>query len=77
MLICDVTTNFKLADDLMIVTKSKSIAGGIYSDTKDVIKRVPRDMTNEDVKALMDLFFVVTFKTIAENFNITLTIPGV
>lgn len=49
MLICDVTSDFKLADDMMIINKAASYLGGIYSNSKDVIKRIPRDLTEEDI----------------------------
>jgi len=61
MLICDATTKFKLADDMMIINKSKSILGGIYEDSKDIVKKIPRDLTEEDTKAVMNMLFVLTF----------------
>jgi hypothetical protein len=75
MLICDISSFFKLADDMMIINKSKSILGGIYENSQDIIKKVPRDLTEEDTKALMNILFVISFKTLAENFGIKLSLP--
>jgi len=62
ILICDLQTTFKLAPDMMVIEKSLSAAGGIFESKKDVYKKVPRSLTEDDMKAVMNFFFVLTFK---------------
>jgi len=74
-IISDVQATFQLSDDMLIVTKSLSVAGGIFSDTKDVIQRIPRNITPDDVKAVLNFFTVISFKNIAENLGVKVDDP--
>jgi len=71
----DITASFELGDDLLIINKSKSILGGIYSDSSDKIVHVPRNLTPEDIKTVMSFFQLVTMKNIADNLGIKVADP--
>jgi len=71
----DITATFELGDDILIVNKSKSVLGGIYESDEDKIVHVPRNITPEDIKAVMSFFQIVSMKTIAENLGIKVEDP--
>jgi len=71
----DVQATFELGDDILIVNKSKSVLGGIYSSSEDKIVHVPRNLTPEDIKAVMAFFQLVSMKSIADNLGIKVADP--
>jgi len=73
--VSDVEATFQLGDDILIVAKSLSVAGGIFENKEDKITRVPRNITPEDIKAVLDFFTVVSIKNIAENLGIKVDDP--
>jgi len=73
--VSDVAATFQLADDILIVTKSLSVAGGIFENKEDKITRVPKNITPEDIKSVLDFFTVVSIKNIAENLGIKVDDP--
>jgi len=72
--VSDVEATFQLGDDILIVA-SLSVAGGIFENKEDKITRVPRNITPEDIKAVLDFFTVVSIKNIAENLGIKVDDP--
>jgi hypothetical protein len=66
---------FSLAPDVYVYEKFKSVAGGIYQNTKDVRKNVPRSLTQEDVKALHALTILNAINVMTNVFNIPFNLP--
>jgi len=58
------TAQFTLAPDIWIMNKGISVLGGIYENNEDYVKYVPRSITEEDIKAVMNFMQVVNFKAI-------------
>ncbi len=71
----DVKSEFILAPDVLVVRKSLSVLGGIWSDAKDEYVKVPRSLTAEDVDTVNKFFQIVAFKGFAEQFGIKLDFP--
>jgi len=66
---------FNLAPNIWIYSKYKSIAGGILETTKLVTKRVPRAITQDDVKAVNAMMLLNSINIMQENFGIPKTLP--
>jgi hypothetical protein len=71
----DVKADFKLAPDTLVVHKKLSVLGGIWEDDKDVMVKVPKSITPEDVNTVLQFFQIVAFKGFAEQFGIKLEFP--
>lgn len=71
----DIKADFKLAPDTLVVHKKLSVLGGIWTDDKDEIVKVPKNLTPEDVSTVLQFFQIVAFKGFAEQFGIKLEFP--
>lgn len=71
----DIKADFKLAPDVLVVKKSLSVLGGIWSDSKDEYQKVPRSLNPEDVQTVVQFFQIVAFKGFAEQFGFKLDFP--
>jgi len=67
--------SFKLTPHILIYTKFKSIAGGIYEDTKDNRVEEPRGLTTEEIKAIHALMLLSALETMAQNLQIEFKLP--
>lgn len=67
--------SFSLAPNVLVISKHKSIAGGIYENTKDVRKKIPRGITNDEIKAIQSLMLLNSMKIMADAFNIPFGFP--
>lgn len=75
MLLSDMQASFKLAPDVMVIQESKSVLGGIYSDSKIRLKELPRGVTEDDMKAVFDFFYIVAFKNFADLVGLKVDLP--
>jgi len=66
---------FQLAPNIWIYSKYSSIAGGIVETTKVVTKRVPRSITQDDVKAVNAMMLLTSINIMQENFGMPKTLP--
>lgn len=71
----DIKADFKLAPDTLVVHKKLSVLGGIWTDDKDEMVKVPKNLTPEDVSTVLQFFQIVAFKGFAEQFGIKLEFP--
>lgn len=67
--------SFALAPNVLVISKHKSVAGGIFENTKDVRKKIPRQITNDEVKAVQSLMLLNAMKIMADAFNIPFGFP--
>jgi hypothetical protein len=72
----DIKADFKLAPDVMIVSKKLSVLGGIWSDSKDEIVKVPKYLNPQDIQTVMNFFQIIAFKGFAEQFGVKLELPS-
>lgn len=74
-LLGDIQATFKLAPDVFIIRKAKSYLGGMWSSSSDVLKEVPRGLTEEDLQMVFDFFEVVAFKRFADIMGLNPPMP--
>lgn len=74
-LLSDMKASFKLAPDVLVIQVSRSIAGGIYSDSKIKLQEMPKSITQDDLKAVFDFFYIVAFKNFADLLGIKVDLP--
>lgn len=72
----NVNGSFELADDTLIYTQYKSIIGGLSETTKDVRKKVPRDIKDDEIKAINALMVLNAMNVYSDNMNIKFKLPG-
>lgn len=70
-----VSGSFKLAPDIFVYTKFKSIAGGIYEETKDKVTYKPRSLKDEEIKAIHATMLLSGLNVMAENMGVTIKLP--
>lgn len=76
LLIGDFVASFKLAPNVAVIQESASYAGGIYSDSKVVFKDLPRSVTEDDLKAIFDFFYIVTYKNFGDMVGVSVNFPS-
>ena len=69
-LVANIKATFSMAPDIMIIQKSKSILGGIWSSTKLVFKKMPKSLTPKDVELVFDFMTVVAMTQFAKLLGI-------
>lgn len=67
---------FDLAPQVEVINHSLSVAGGIYSHSKDEIVTKPREMTNEDIQAMITIAQLFSFRFVAFQLGIVLELPS-
>lgn len=72
----NVEGSFELADDTLVYTQYKSVFGGISETTKDVRKSVPRDIKDDEIKAINALMVLNAINVYSENMNIKFQLPA-
>lgn len=70
-----VAGSFALAPNIQIWSKYKSIAGGIFENTKDVLKEVPRGLTEGDIKGINAMMLLTSLQIMADNFGVPFKLP--
>jgi hypothetical protein len=76
-LINDVQADFKLAPDVLVVSKKLSVLGGIWEDSKDEYVKVPKSLSTDDAKMVMQFFSIVAFKGFLEQFGMDVPFPKI
>ena len=71
----DIQSDFKLAPDIEVIHKSKSILGGIFSSEKDVEKNVPKNLTQNDLTMIFSFFQIISYKLILQQFGVIVNFP--
>jgi hypothetical protein len=75
ILIANFKAGFKLAPNIAVIQESKSILGGIYSDSKIIFQEIPRGVTTEDIQTVFDFFYIVAFKNFADMLEVKVDFP--
>jgi len=71
----DIKASFKLAPDVMVISKKLSVLGGIWEDDKDEQIKVPKSLTPEDIQTVLSFFQIIAFKGFADQFGIKVDFP--
>ena len=59
LIFTDIKADFKLAPDTLVVHKHLSVLGGIWTDDKDEVVKVPKNITPEDVSAVLQFIISI------------------
>ena len=73
----DLQTDFKLAPEIQVIHKSKSILGGIFSSEKDVERKVPKNLTQNDLTMIFSFFQIISYKLILQQFGVVVNFPKI
>ena len=71
----DIQSDFKLAPDIEVIHKSKSILGGIFSSEKDVERRVPKNLNQNELTMIFSFFQMISYKLILQQFGVIVNFP--
>lgn len=72
----NVNGSFELADDTLVFIKYKSKLGGLSENTTVVRKNVPRDITENEIKAINAIMVLNAINVYSENMNIKFKLPN-
>ncbi len=75
VLVVSSVATFDLDPDVYIYEQFKSVAGGIYQNTKEVRHNVRRDLTDSDVRAIGALTMLNAINVMTKVFNIPFNLP--
>ena len=75
VVITQIQTKLELAPDLLVINKDRSFVGGIYGDCKDSFKKVPKDLTVDELNNLMEFFQVFFISNIGATLGFKLKLP--
>lgn len=76
IMIAYMTAEFNLAPDLLYIEDSKSILGGIFEGTKEYYEKKPKELTDEEIIAIISMYKMFSLKFVADVLGIKLTIPS-
>ena len=72
--IVDIDAGWELAPDLLLITKSKSILGGLFSSSKQSIQEVPHALTIDEAVKLQQFFMLVAIGNMGSTLDLNMTI---
>ncbi|CAF2835342.1 unnamed protein product [Rotaria sp. Silwood2] len=75
--IIDIDADWNLAPDLLLITKSKSILGGLFSSSTQSIQEVSHVLTIDEAVKLQQFFMLVAIGNIAGTLYLNATIPPI
>ena len=71
--IVDINSDWTLAPDLLLITKEKSILGGLFSSSKQSIQEVPHVLTLDEAVKLQQFFMLIAMGNIANTLGVNAT----
>ena len=75
--IVDIDADWNLAPDLLFITKSKSILGGLYSSSTQSFQEVPHVLTIDEAVKLQQFFMLVAIGNMAGTLGVNTTMPQI
>lgn len=64
--VANMQASFKLTPDLLVIRKSTSYLGGLFSSSQDEIKKSPHNLKPDDLSTLLDYFDLIAFDRFME-----------
>ena len=71
--IVDINSDWTLAPDLLLITKEKSVLGGLFSSSKQSIQEVPHVLTLDEAVKLQQFFMLIAMGNIANTLGVDAT----
>ena len=76
IIITDMNARFKVAPDIFIEETNKSIAGGIFEGQNQRLITKPKSLSEKELKALLDMYKLLSFKILCDVFGIEVSLPN-
>ena len=76
IIITDMNARFKVAPDIFIEETNKSIAGGIFEGQNQKLITKPKSLSEKELKALLDMYKLLSFKILCDVFGIKVNLPS-
>ncbi len=76
VIITDMNARFKVAPDIFLEETNKSIAGGIFEGQKQRLITKPKSLSEQELKALLDMYKLLSFKILCDVFGIEVSLPN-
>jgi hypothetical protein len=73
--IVDINADWTLAPDLLLITRSESSFGGLFSSTSQSIQEVPHSLTLDEATGLQTFFMALALGNVAATLGINVTYP--
>jgi len=77
VMMADVQASFALAPNVLVVRKSVSVNGGLFTDSTDEIVDVPKTVSQDDVTGMLNFAKVVAGKSFGDLLHLQLPMPSV
>ena len=77
VMITAMNAKLRLAPDVFVEESFKSVAGGIFEKTNYKLIKMPKGLTVDDVKAVLNMYQLISFKMICEIFGIQVQLPQI
>ena len=68
---------FKLEPDILVEETSKSVNGSIFKNSNYHLMKVPKSLSEDKVKAVLNMYQLISFKMICEIFGIKVDLPKI
>ena len=75
IIITDMNAKFKVAPDIFLEDTSKSIAGGIFEGQNQKLITKPRGMSEKELKDILEMYKLLSFKILCDVFGIQVNLP--
>ena len=75
IIITDMNAKFKVAPDIFLEDTSKSIAGGIFEGQNQKLISKPRGMSEKELKDILEMYKLLSFKILCDVFGIKVNLP--
>lgn len=69
------SAQFTLAPDLLWIHESKSVLGGIFEKTTERLEKKPRNLTDEEIEAIISMYKMFSLKFVADVLGIQIKLP--
>ena len=70
-----INCQLQLAPDLLVINKSKSFLGGIFANSEDSVKNVPKSLTPDDLEDVMKFFQIFFAKNMFDKLGFKFELP--
>lgn len=71
----DISANFDLTPDLLVIRTQTSILGGLFGSDKTEIQEVPHELTLDETDLLQQFFRIIAIGKLADTLGVSYTYP--
>ena len=75
VILTTINCKLQLSPDLLVINKSKSFLGGIFANSKDSFKNMPKNLTAKEVEDIMKFFQIFFAKNMFDQLGFKFELP--